>query len=113
MPRLTCSYIEPALNASVRVEGDTITRGDTTVLAGKKLYVSEIRTASRNSNPVDNNVTLVGNVRVQGNFRIGESNGAPDLTTLLAERPINGTIAQLISGTPSVDIPYRWQQQQA
>ena len=60
MPRLTCSYIEPSLNASARVEGDTITQGDTTVLAGKKLYVSEIRTASRNLNPIDNNITLVG-----------------------------------------------------
>ena len=106
MPKLICSYIEPTLGASVRITGDTLIEGDAEVRANKKLYVSEIRTASRNPNPIDNNITLVGNVRVQGNFRIGESNGAPDLTTLLAERPVNGAIAQLIAGTPSVDIPY-------
>ena len=106
MPKLICSYIEPTLGASVHVTGDTLIEGDTEVRANKKLYVSEIRPASRNPNPIDNNITLVGNVRVQGNFRIGESNGAPDLTTMLAERPVNGATAQLIAWTPSVDIPY-------
>ena len=45
-------------------------------------------------------------MRAQENFRIGERSGAPDLTTTLAEMPVNGAIAQLIAGTPSVDIPY-------
>ena len=77
MPRLTCSYIELTLNASVRVEEDAITQGSNTVVVAEKLYVSEIRTASRNLNPIDNNITLVGHVRAQGNFRIVESNGSP------------------------------------
>ena len=98
--------ITPHLDANapmiVTAEGQMNVEGDTRVLAGKKLYVSEIRTASQNSNPTDNNITLVGNVRVQGNFRIGESNGDPHLTTMLAERPVNGAIAQLIAGTLSL-----------